>query len=160
MYRVAAASFAAAAGSGWHVYVVETKSGKLYTGITTDITRRLRQHAGIVKGGSRILRGDPPVRLRYAEPAENRSAASRREVALKRLPRAEKLRLLAGGEADPEARPQRELGGCNGGDSFNGVDEGDDGGGRGGGEGGGGVAGVVALTSQELAALDPLRGDG
>ena len=153
MHRIAAtASFAAAAaaataaagassggGGRWHVYVVETMSGKLYTGISTDVTRRLRQHAGHIKGGAKALRGDPPKRLRYAETAENRSAATRREIALKRLPRAEKMRLVAEAERLTKKRASGGL--------LEGM----------GGLGESGDGGVVALTTGELAALDPFR---
>ena len=103
LVRSATAAFAAA--GGWHVYVVETKSGKFYTGITTDITRRLQQHAGVRKGGAKALRGDPPVRLRYTEPADDRSGASRREAALKKLTRTQKLALCASQPSPWEAWP-------------------------------------------------------
>ena len=102
-----AVSAALASGTpGWYVYVLETRSGKLYSGITVDVPRRVAQHAGARRGGARSLRGDPPVRLRYAETAETRSAATKRETALKRLTRAEKLRLVDGarGAALPPAR--------------------------------------------------------
>ena len=139
----AAAAAAAGASSGgggrWHVYVVETMSGKLYTGISTDVTRRLRQHAGLQKGGAKALRGDPPKRQRYAETAENRSTATRREIALKKLPHAEKMRLVAEGE---RLTKKRAAGGLL--EGMGGL-----------GEGGGG--GVVALAADELAALDPFR---
>ena len=108
-----AVSAALASGTpGWYVYVLETRSGKLYSGITVDVPRRVAQHAGARRGGARSLRGDPPVRLRYAETAETRSAATKRETALKRLTRAEKLRLVDGARGaalppgavvDPEA---------------------------------------------------------
>jgi|TARA_B110000971_G_scaffold29854_1_gene26898 putative endonuclease len=80
--------------TGWFVYVVETKSGKLYTGVTIDVKRRLEQHAGWKAGGAKALRGDPPVRLRYAETAVDRSQATRREIAIKKMPRAKKLELV------------------------------------------------------------------
>lgn len=105
----AAFAFASAASKPWHVYIVETKSGKLYSGITVDVRRRIEQHCGKRAGGAKALRGDPPVRLRYAETARDRSSATRREMAIKRLPRAEKLRLIDGlaGPADDETDPER-----------------------------------------------------
>lgn len=104
----AAFAFAAAASKPWHVYIVETKSGKLYSGITVDVRRRIEQHCGKRAGGAKSLRGDPPVRLRYAETAPDRSSATRREMAIKRLPRAEKLRLIDGlaGPAADETHPE------------------------------------------------------
>ena len=90
---VSAASTGAKRG-GWFVYVVETKSGKLYSGITVNVKRRIEQHSGVRVGGAKALRGDQPVRLRYAETAANRSEATKREMVIKRMPRAEKLELV------------------------------------------------------------------
>ena len=90
---VSAASAGAKRG-GWFVYVVETKSGKLYSGITVDVKRRIEQHSGVRVGAAKALRGDPPVRLRYAETAADRSEATKREMTIKRMPRAKKLELV------------------------------------------------------------------
>ena len=97
--RSAAASSSAASSSsssskGWLVYMVETRGGKLYTGITVSLRRRMEQHAGLRTGGAKAFRADPPARLRYAETAANRADATRREMALKRLARADKLALI------------------------------------------------------------------
>lgn len=96
--RSAAASSSAASSSssskGWLVYMVETRGGKLYTGITVSLSRRMEQHAGLRTGGAKAFRADPPARLRYAETAANRADATRREMALKRLARADKLALI------------------------------------------------------------------
>ncbi len=74
------------------VYVLRCGDGTLYTGVTCDLTRRLGQHrAG---RGARYTRSRLPVRLVFREPAADRGAALRREAALKRLTRAEKLRLI------------------------------------------------------------------
>lgn len=97
---VSAASAGAKRG-GWFVYVVETKSGKLYSGITVNVKRRLEQHSGTRVGGAKALRGDPPVRLRYAETAADRSEATKREMVIKRMPRAKKLELVEARGADP-----------------------------------------------------------
>ncbi|MFL5270896.1 MAG: GIY-YIG nuclease family protein [Anaeromyxobacteraceae bacterium] len=67
--------------------------GSLYTGATNDLERRLARHAG--GSGARYTRSRLPVRLVYDEPARDRGAALRREAALKRLTRAEKLALVA-----------------------------------------------------------------
>ena len=79
----------------WIVYMIEASDGSLYTGITTDITLRFRAHlAG--KGGARYFhRGRQPVRVVYMEGAGDRSAASKREAAIKKLPRSQKLRLVS-----------------------------------------------------------------
>jgi len=69
--------------------------GSLYTGITTDVARRVVEHNGDSGLGARYTRSRRPVALVYAEPADNRAAASRREAAIKRLDRARKLALCA-----------------------------------------------------------------
>ena len=87
----------AKAPSGWLVYMVRCADGSLYTGITTDLVRRLRQHNG-GHGGARYTRSRRPVTLVYAEPVASRSDACRREYRLKQLSRADKEELVA---ADP-----------------------------------------------------------
>lgn len=79
-------------GAAWFVYIVECRDGSLYTGIAKDVAARIAQHNG-GRGGARYTRGRGPVRLVYCEPAASRSAASRREAAIKRMPRAAKLSL-------------------------------------------------------------------
>jgi putative endonuclease len=69
--------------------------GTLYTGITTDVVRRVAEHNGDSGLGARYTRSRRPVALAYAEPADNRADAARREAAIKRLPRAAKLALAA-----------------------------------------------------------------
>jgi len=65
--------------------MVETRSGALYTGITTDVERRFRQHCGGIKaGGARFFGGDPAQAVVYCEPSENRSLASKREYHIKK----------------------------------------------------------------------------
>jgi putative endonuclease len=85
-----------AAATGWFVYVLVCADGSLYTGVTVDLQRRLRQHNGAQAGGPRYTRGRRPVRLRWSEQLPDRAAAQRREAAIKRLPRAAKLVLLQG----------------------------------------------------------------
>lgn len=80
-------------GRIWFVYVLRCADGSLYTGITTDITRRLAEHNGDGGLGARYTRNRRPVTLAYFEPADSRSHASRREAAIKRLDRAGKLAL-------------------------------------------------------------------
>ena len=76
----------------WHVYVLRCADGSLYTGITNDLARRLAAHrAGTA---SRYTRSRRPVRLVYRERRRSRSAALKREAAIKRLPRAAKLRII------------------------------------------------------------------
>ena len=75
----------------WVCYLLQCGDGTLYTGVTTDVARRLGQHA---RGrGSKYTRARLPVRLRWTERHRTRSAAQRRETEIKRLPRAAKLAL-------------------------------------------------------------------
>lgn len=76
----------------WHVYLARCGDGSLYTGIATDVKRRLAQHnAG---KGARYTRSRRPVTLEYAEEQPNHSAALKREWAIKALPRREKEALI------------------------------------------------------------------
>jgi putative endonuclease len=69
--------------------------GSLYTGITTDVSRRVAEHNGDSGLGARYTRSRRPVALVYVEPADSRAQASRREAAIKRLDRGRKLALCA-----------------------------------------------------------------
>jgi putative endonuclease len=77
----------------WVCYLLECADGTLYTGISNNLPRRLGQHARGV--ASKYTRARLPVRLRWSERHRDRSAALRREAAIKRLPRAGKLALAA-----------------------------------------------------------------
>jgi putative endonuclease len=72
----------------WWVYLVECKSGAIYTGITRDVAARYKQHAA--GKGAKYTRMNPPVRLLGSWQFENRRAAAQAEVALKRLPASRK----------------------------------------------------------------------
>ena len=76
------------------VYILRCADGTLYTGITDDMERRLAAHNS--GKGAKYTRGRGPVELVYREEAADKSAALRRELAIKRLSRAEKLALIAG----------------------------------------------------------------
>jgi predicted GIY-YIG superfamily endonuclease len=77
--------------SEWTVYVLRCGDGTLYTGVTTDLARRLRQHG--TPRGARYTRGRGPFAVIHVEPCGERGAALRRELEIKRLRPAEKLRL-------------------------------------------------------------------
>jgi putative endonuclease len=79
--------------SRWLVYLLHCSDGSLYTGITNDLPKRLKAH-GAGKA-SKYTRSRLPVKLAYSEPTKTKSAALKREAAIKRLRRAEKDRLLA-----------------------------------------------------------------
>lgn len=80
--------------AAWWVYMLRCADGTFYTGITTDLERRLAEHNGDGPG-ARYTRGRRPVERVYAEPAASRAEAARREAAIKRLDRAHKLALCA-----------------------------------------------------------------
>jgi len=79
--------------SPWFVYILSCHDNSLYTGITTDLERRLTEHNETNKG-ARYTRARRPVKLVYSEPALDRSAASKREAQLKSLPIHKKRALI------------------------------------------------------------------
>lgn len=79
----------------WFVYMLRCADGSLYTGITTDPVRRLRQHRGELKGGARYTRARGVTAMVYLEEQADRSAAAKREVAIKGLKASEKEALLS-----------------------------------------------------------------
>ena len=81
--------------SNWYLYMVQTAAGVLYTGISTEPKRRLRQHSGELAGGAKALRGKGPLQLVYQQPLANKIAAAKAEYQLKQLSRAAKLALIA-----------------------------------------------------------------
>ena len=83
----------------WIVYMLHCADNTLYTGITTDLERRLDEHNSDNKKGARYTRVRRPVSLAYQENCEDRSHASSREYQLKKLPRAEKLKLVLNTES-------------------------------------------------------------
>ena len=78
----------------WLVYILRCRNGSLHTGITNDLPKRLKAHAA--GKASKYTRSRLPVRLAYSEPQRSKSAALKREAAIKKLRRAEKDRLVAG----------------------------------------------------------------
>ena len=75
------------------VYLLRCRDGSLYTGITNDLARRLEAHQ---RGtASAYTRSRRPLALAYQEPQPDRSAALKREAALRRLSRAEKVKLCS-----------------------------------------------------------------
>ena|SRR5258706_7306685 len=77
----------------WFIYIIRCADNSLYTGVTTDITRRIDEHNNKTVGAkyTRIRR---PVTLVYQETVDSRSTALKREGAIKKLPRAEKEKLI------------------------------------------------------------------
>jgi len=76
----------------WKLYILECGDGSLYTGITIDIERRLAEHQS--GKGAKYTRGRAPLRLVYCEDCESKTAALLREMAVKKMSRADKLELV------------------------------------------------------------------
>jgi len=76
----------------WLVYLVRCRDGSLYTGITNDLSKRLKTHAA--GKASRYTRSRLPVTLVYTEMQPSQSAALKREAAIKKLTRPQKDRLI------------------------------------------------------------------
>jgi len=77
----------------WMTYMLRCADGSLYTGITTDLERRLQEHNQNHKGAA-YTRSRRPVRLVYQESFTTREAAARREYAIRTLPKSEKEHLI------------------------------------------------------------------
>lgn len=75
-----------------YTYIVECRDGKLYTGWTNCIEKRLEDHNS--GKGAKFTRSRTPVRLRYLEISETKSAAMSREFAIKQMTRKEKEQLI------------------------------------------------------------------
>lgn len=78
--------------STWHLYILRCKDGSLYTGITTDVEKRLEVHRS--GKGAKYTRGRAPLELVYREECGTHSNALKRELEIKALPREKKLALL------------------------------------------------------------------
>lgn len=79
----------------WFVYILRCADDTLYTGVTTDPERRLREHNAGGKLGARYTRARRPVTLAHCEEAVSRADAYRREMTIKKLGRDAKLALTA-----------------------------------------------------------------
>ena len=90
--------------SRWSVYMVRTASGLLYTGISTDPLRRLRQHQS--GKGSRALRGKGPLTLAWQQEVGEKGAALRIEYRLKQQPKSFKEQLIQNPELWQSWSPQ------------------------------------------------------
>ena len=80
----------------WFVYILQCVDDTLYTGITTDVERRVSEHNSNDSLGARYTRGRRPVKLVYSEEVGSRSEAAKLEAELKKLKREAKLALIRG----------------------------------------------------------------
>ncbi len=74
------------------MYIIHCSDGTLYTGISTDVDKRYQQHS--IQKGAKYFRSRTPKQLVFIESNHNRSSASKRELEIKKLPRAKKISLL------------------------------------------------------------------
>jgi len=77
----------------WHVYILECADGTFYTGSTSDVERRVKEH-NESPVGAKYTKARRPVTLRYVSAHENRSEALKEEARIKSLARREKAALL------------------------------------------------------------------
>ena len=84
--------------ASWFLYLLRCGDGSLYTGISTDVERRLRQHRDVRGGGkgAKSLRGKQPLSLLLQIPVTNRSEALKLEYRIKQLSKNEKEALVSG----------------------------------------------------------------
>jgi len=79
--------------SSWFVYILQCSDDSLYTGVATDLERRLHEHNHSPLG-ARYTRARRPVEMIYSEQVESRSEACKREHEIKQLNRGQKLNLI------------------------------------------------------------------
>ncbi|OIO07465.1 endonuclease [Candidatus Falkowbacteria bacterium CG_4_10_14_0_2_um_filter_41_15] len=77
----------------YYLYILKCSDRTLYTGITTDLDRRLQEHNG-AGPGAKYTNGRRPVKLMYSQEFTNRSEASKEEARIKKLPRRNKLAMI------------------------------------------------------------------
>ena len=78
----------------WYLYVVRCRDGALYTGISTDIDRRLAEHRGGGDAGSKYLKGRAPLTLLFRKRSGSRSLALKVENRVKKLSKAKKEEMI------------------------------------------------------------------
>ena len=77
----------------WYTYIVKCSDNSLYTGITTDLERRVNEHNSSNKG-AKYTKTRRPVKLVYNETHTDRSSSSKRESVIKKLSRTDKLKII------------------------------------------------------------------
>ncbi len=85
----------------WHLYLVRTRAGALYTGVAKDVDRRLAEHEGSKGKGAKCLRSKGPFRLTYQARIGSRALALKVEAGVRRLSKQKKEELVA-------VKPKRE----------------------------------------------------
>ncbi len=87
------------------LYIVECADGTYYTGLATDVERRIAEHNGVKPKGARYTSARRPVTLVFEAPFATRSEAAKEEARIKRLTRAEKMALIAAATRVPVKSP-------------------------------------------------------
>ncbi len=78
----------------YYLYILKCDDNTLYTGITTDLERRVKEHNRQLPGGAKYTRSRTPVTIVYQATYENRSEASKEEYRIKKLSKTEKEILI------------------------------------------------------------------
>jgi len=78
----------------WFVYLIKCANGSLYTGITTDVARRLLEHQSNSGKSAKYLKGKGPLELAWQQEVGDKSTALKIELKIKKLSKAEKVRLI------------------------------------------------------------------
>ncbi|QSX33867.1 GIY-YIG nuclease family protein [Shewanella avicenniae] len=84
----------------WYLYMIRCRDGELYTGVTTDVARRVSEHQAGGAKAAKYLRGRAPLQLAYQECIGDKRTAHQREWQVKQLTRAQKLSLIAAQQAN------------------------------------------------------------
>lgn len=90
----------------WYLYIVQNKLGHLYTGITTDVKRRVEQHSS--GKGAKALKGKGPITLLWSQGIGSRSLATKAELWVKACQRKQKFALIEGLITLPEQLTDKE----------------------------------------------------
>jgi putative endonuclease len=91
----------------WQVYILLCSDGSLYTGISTDVKRRFAQHAAGT--GAKYFRGRSPCQIVYLESGHDRSSASQREMAIKKMCLTEKRSMISAVDNQLKSLAEQEI---------------------------------------------------
>ena len=86
----------------WHLYILRTRHDTLYTGIATDVPRRLQEHAADRNRGAKYLRAKSPLQLAYQIKLGDHGLALQAERRIKKLPKRDKEHIVTTGPAGPQ----------------------------------------------------------
>ena len=97
---------AATPSKDWFLYVIRTKKGSLYTGITTNVERRFAEHQSAGKLTAKFLKGKGPLQLEFSIKVGNRSQALKLEYQVKQLSKLTKEKIVLGSVLLPSLFPE------------------------------------------------------